>query len=94
MIFCLHLLRVSFEEAFCFTLKMEAAGSTEMLAYGYQNVWRHFHWNIIYRSIYIDNHAKIRTTLCGQNSELLVLLFESGGKLASTDLFIVCLCGL
>jgi adenylate kinase family enzyme len=94
MVFWLHLLSVRDKEAFSFTLKMEAAGSTKMLAYTYQNVRRHFQWDIIHRSLYTENHIKNRTTLYRQNSELFVVLFKAAGKLASIDIFIVCLCGL
>ena len=76
MIFCLHLLSVRVEESYCCTLKMEATGSTEILAYSYQNVRRHFQGDIIHRSLYTENHIKIRTKLCGHNSELFVVLFN------------------
>ena len=73
---------------------MEAADSVVMLAYSYQNVRHHFQWDIIQPSLYNENHIKIRTTLCGQHSELFVVLFKPGGKSAGFDLLIVSLCGL
>ena len=76
MIFFLHLLSVRVVEDFCYTLKMEAAGCTEKLAYSYQNVRRYFQGDIIHRSLYSENYTKIITTMCGQNSELFVVLFN------------------
>jgi hypothetical protein len=87
MIFCLHLLSLRVEDAFCFTLKMEAAASTEMLSYRYQNVRRRFQGDIIHRSRYTGKHTKIRTTLC-------LWCCKAGGKSAGIDLFSVCLSGL
>jgi hypothetical protein len=55
---------------------MEAAGSTEVLANSYENLRRYFKVDIIYHSLYYENQTKIRTTLCGQHSELFVVLFK------------------